>query len=132
MGDCPLRAPPRAPTGTHGMEELFIDAEQVYERVQAGAKLIDVRTAAEVAHVALPGALHIPLARLADEVFAHIAASDTVICFCLSGARSDEATRWLRRHGVANAFNGGGIYPLLDAFDVDVGDIGGGGARSKG
>ncbi|MCB9739876.1 MAG: rhodanese-like domain-containing protein [Deltaproteobacteria bacterium] len=100
------------------MQDLFIDAETVYERVQAGAKLIDVRSEPEFAQVAVPGAIHVPLHLLPLKIFEHVKPDDTVICYCLSGARSDQATRWLRQNGVAEAYNGGGVYPLLDAFDV--------------
>ncbi len=104
------------------MEELFIDPDEVFERVQGGAKLIDLRTAAEFARLALPGAVHVPFSKLPTEVFQHVTVADTVICYCISGARGHEAARWLRQHGVESAFNGGGVYPLLDAFDIDLED----------
>ncbi len=104
------------------MEDLFMDPEETFARVQAGAKLLDLRTAAEFSRLAVPGAIHAPYSRLQDEAFDHVTKGDTVICYCISGARGDEAARWLRRHGVENAFNGGGLYQLLDAFDVDFED----------
>ncbi len=101
------------------MEDLFIEGEEVRELVEAGAKLIDVRSADEYASGAVPGAIHVPLHLLPLQIFDHVAKTDTVICYCLSGARSDRATRWLRDNGVEKAFNGGGVYPLLDVFDDD-------------
>lgn len=101
------------------MEELFIENEEVRELVLAGAKLIDVRSAEEHASGAVPGAIHVPLHLIPLQIFDHVDKNDTVICYCLSGARSDRATRWLRDNGVEKAFNGGGVYPLLDVFAAD-------------
>ncbi len=102
------------------MHDIFIDAEDVVARVADGAKLIDVRSAEEFATGAVPGAIHVPLHLLPLKIFDHVGKDDVVICYCLSGARSDQAARWLRNNGVDQAFNGGGVYPLLDAFDVDL------------
>ncbi len=98
------------------MEAWFIEAEDTVEWVQAGAKLIDVRSAGEFAAGAIPGAIHVPLALVPTQILDHVGPDDTVICYCLSGALADRAAAWLRENGVEAAYNGGGVYSLLEVW----------------
>lgn len=83
-------------------------AELVRERLQAGAKVVDVRTPREFAAGAYPGAVNIPLAALASRL-AEIPRSRPVVVYCASGLRSASAARVLRRAGYAEVLNGGGL-----------------------
>lgn len=74
--------------------------------------LVDVRTEAEVAEVSVPGAVNIPLDRVADSLDQFRQAEGAVVVFCRSGARSENAKNWLIQQGVENVHNAGG-YPTV-------------------
>jgi rhodanese-related sulfurtransferase len=60
--------------------------------------LLDVRMPEEVALVALPGALNIPLHELPARV-GEIGRPRAIAIYCHHGVRSDQAMRWLARQG---------------------------------
>ncbi len=99
------------------MSDWDVAPERAQELVNQGAKLIDVRTVEEFAEGAVPGAVNVPLHTLPIVAFEHVAKGDTVVVYCRSGGRSGRATEWLRSQGVANTFNGGGVYDLLEIWD---------------
>jgi len=82
---------------------------------KADTFLVDVRTAAEVAEVAVPGAINIPLDTLPDNLSRFQEASGAVIVFCRSGVRSESAMNWLLQNGVKEVYNAGG-YPSVLAI----------------
>lgn len=63
--------------------------------LQGEAIIVDVREPDEVAEIAVPGALHIPLGHLAAQVNA-IPAGREVLFLCRSGNRSAYATEYFR------------------------------------
>ena len=74
---------------------------QARELVQAGARLVDVRTPAEFASGHLPGAINIPVQELADRL-GELQPKDTpVVLYCRSGRRSSSAARTLKSAGFA-------------------------------
>ena len=74
---------------------------QARELVQAGARLVDVRTPAEFASGHLPGAINIPVQELGDRL-AELQPKDTpVVLYCRSGRRSSSAARTLKSAGFA-------------------------------
>jgi phage shock protein E len=77
--------------------------------------LVDVRTAAEVAEVSVPGAINIPLDTLPDNLDRFKNANGVVVVFCKSGVRSESAKNWLLQNGVAEVHNAGG-YPSVLAM----------------
>ena len=86
-----------------------ISAKQAREFLQAGAVVIDVRTEGEYASGALPGARNLPLDQLGDRIRQEVPDRESVVlCHCLSGMRSAQATGLLRKMGYRHAFNLGG------------------------
>jgi rhodanese-related sulfurtransferase len=74
---------------------------QARELVQAGARLVDVRTPGEFAAGHLPGAINIPVQEL-DGRLAELKPKDTpVVLYCRSGRRSGSAARTLKSAGFA-------------------------------
>lgn len=80
------------------VDELEID--ELRSRVDAGAdvRLVDVRTAEEVAHGMIRGALHLPLADL-DARHGELDPADVWVVYCKAGSRSLKAVQALRGHG---------------------------------
>lgn len=75
--------------------------------------MVDVRTPAEVAEIAVPGAENIPLDQVPASLERFRAAKGPVVVFCRSGARSENAMRWLKEHGIENVHNAGGFSQVL-------------------
>lgn len=86
-----------------------ISGAEARRLVGAGAILVDVRSAREVAAGHIPGARHIPL----DELMSHVdelrAAQKPVIVYCASGARSAAAKRALKGAGLSDVHNLGAM-----------------------
>lgn len=80
--------------------------DELQEKIQNGAMLLDVRTQEEYIIGHIPGSVNIPLFELPAEVKRFNSATP-VVAICESGARSGEAVRFLRSNGI-EAFNGGG------------------------
>lgn len=73
------------------------------------ALLLDVREAAELREVAVPGALHIPMGQIPARL-AELDRNRTVICMCHLGGRSAQVAAYLRAQGFADVRNlAGGI-----------------------
>ncbi|MCB9715946.1 MAG: NifU family protein [Myxococcales bacterium] len=119
------------PVQTDG-PDLLIDEIEVAEllpRVVAGerVRLVDVRSAAEVAPGMIGGAVHIPLAEL-DARAGELEADDVWIVYCESGQRSRTAVQALRGHGFRSAVSlAGGI----EAWTAAGGQVVQGGAGAQ-
>ncbi len=87
-------------------EAPVVSWSQLEAELKAGEtpQLLDVRTAAERAEVALPGSLHIPLDELRDRLGELDPARD-VVCYCRVGHRGYVATRILRQRGFERTRN---------------------------
>lgn len=83
------------------------DLEEGLERWRAvpGAVLLDVRTPEEFRTGHVPGAVNLPMDRLAE---GNLPQDRPIFAYCLSGARSAQACAWLKRRGY-EAVNLGGI-----------------------
>ena len=81
--------------------------------------LIDVRSAEENAHVALPGSRLWPLPELEEHVkeFAELGERDVVV-YCHHGVRSQHGAAFLQQHGVQASSLAGGIERY--AVEVDT------------
>ncbi len=73
---------------------------------EAGAQLVDVRTAAEFAGGHAPGSVNIPLSEIGERA-RELDRSRPVIVCCASGTRSAIAARRLRGQGFKNVLNAG-------------------------
>ncbi|WP_149084267.1 MULTISPECIES: FAD-dependent oxidoreductase [Microbacterium] len=83
------------------------------DAVQAGAALIDVRSPAEYADGAIPGARNIPLDELRDRL--DDLPDGPLVVHCQVGLRGHIATRLLRQHGRAVRNLDGGYRTWRDA-----------------
>ncbi|HPH84043.1 MAG TPA: rhodanese-like domain-containing protein [Ferruginibacter sp.] len=78
---------------------------------QDGARIIDVRSAAEFKEGHIPGAVNIPLERVGNQLAALKATRKPIITCCRSGSRSAMAKRILGAQGL-EVYNGGGWSSL--------------------
>lgn len=69
--------------------------------------VIDVRTPAEFADGHVAGSINIPLNELPERVAEIKAISGPIVLCCRSGARSENATHYLRQLGITDVRNGG-------------------------
>jgi len=96
------------------------DINQVVAAITAGATVIDVRTAEEMAEGMLPGAVPIPHAEIVSGVAAlELSADATLVLYCRSGRRSGLATAALQNAGYTRVINGGGYGDLASALNGD-------------
>jgi phage shock protein E len=84
----------------------------VKEMIKAGAKVIDVRTPAEFAEEAFPGAVNIPLNILSAKLDELGPKDAPIVLYCASGARSAQAARILKQAGFSAAVNAGGLADM--------------------
>lgn len=77
-----------------------LEIEELRARMDAGAdvRLVDVRTAEEVAQGMIRGALHLPLHEL-DARHGELDPADVWVVYCKAGSRSLKAVQALRGHG---------------------------------
>lgn len=75
---------------------------------QSGTTLLDVRSPEEVAMGMAKNATNIPLQEIPYRMEEIKSMSQPIICYCRSGARSEQATQYLKSHGL-EAYNAGGI-----------------------
>ena len=88
-----------------------ISVDDLSRRRSGGEKiaLLDVRDPWEVEICRLPDSLDVPLAHLPERVDA-LPREGMLVILCHHGMRSEQAVRWLRSQGFANAVNlAGGI-----------------------
>lgn len=81
----------------------------VKEMIEAGAKIIDVRSVGEFADEAYPGAVNIPLNVLPAKLGELGPKDKPIILYCASGARSAQAARLLKQSGYTAVVNAGGL-----------------------
>ena len=82
------------------------DNEKIQEYLSNGAVVLDVRTDEEYNEGHVAGSEHIILQTLPGKVEVVKAYEKQVIAVCRSGARSQQATDFLKQHGV-DIINGG-------------------------
>lgn len=86
------------------------NADTVRNLQSAGAPLIDVRTAPEFQSGSLPGAIHIPLDRIRDELPRRFPDRGApILLHCASGTRSGLARAWAMGLGYRNVHNLGSL-----------------------
>ncbi len=99
----PAPAPAQAPEAPKSQIKN-VDWAKALEMQQAGALLIDVRTANEVAEGTAPGAINIPLQE-AGRRLAEFPKDKDLLIFCRSGKRSLAATNILMQNGYERVYN---------------------------
>jgi len=88
-----------------------LDPVRLQTLLQSAAppRLIDVRTAAEIARGAIPGATHIELSALPAQA-AELDPQAPCVLYCLSGARSAQGCAYLAQRGFQRLYHlDGGI-----------------------
>jgi phage shock protein E len=81
----------------------------IKEKIAAGAKIVDVRSTAEFADGAYPGAINIPLHLLPVKMNELGPKDMPVVLYCASGARSGQGMRFLKQNGFTDVVNAGGL-----------------------
>ena len=80
----------------------------IFDKIKAGARIIDVRTVDEYMDGAYPGAVNIPVGELAGRL-SEIPKHASVIVYCASGGRSAMAARMMKQAGYGDVINAGGL-----------------------
>lgn len=88
-----------------------VSSSVVLEKIKAGARIVDVRSAGEFAAGAYPGAVNIPVQEL-EARLGELPRDRPIVVYCASGARSAAAERMLRARGYADVVNGGGLFQM--------------------
>jgi phage shock protein E len=78
-----------------------VSSAEARQLVQAGARLIDVRTQAEFVAGHIPGAINIPVQQLDARMHELEPKDRAVVLYCRSGQRSGNAARILKGAGFA-------------------------------
>ena len=87
--------------------EYSVSVQQAKQLIDAGALLLDVRTAEERKLATIAKSVHIPIADL-PERWKEIPKNGITIVYCHTGVRSLFASILLRRNGIdAHSMNGG-------------------------
>ncbi len=89
---------------------------EIWQQINSGAKVVDVRTSQEFEGGHLENAQNIPHDQ-ADKLLAELSEykSKPVVVYCKSGGRSDFAMKFLQSQGFEQVFNAGGYEELVDA-----------------
>lgn len=119
LAPAPTPSPPVRPS--RPLDDVpSVTAAELAARLAAdpGTVLVDVREAAELAVVAVPGATHVPLAHVLDgSGVGDLPRDRPVLVVCQVGARSLLAARSLRAAGVDAVNVEGGVLAWLAARD---------------
>jgi len=104
-----------------------IDSASLREKLTAGDEvyLVDIRTPAEIAQAAIPGAVYLPM-HLLPLRLSELPQDKDLVLYCRSGARSYHACAYLIQQGFKNAINlrGGIIAWAREGFPIEPGKIG--------
>lgn len=101
-----------------GDDHTHYTREQVaWQKLNNGALLVDVRTAAEFKENHLDKALHIPYKEVIQTLkIKNISKEFPIVLYCRSGNRAGKAVKMLVKAGYSNVHNGGGISALKSAL----------------
>ena len=77
------------------------------------ATIVDVRTPGEFAGQHFPGSINIPLDEVAQRIDEFKELPKPIIAYCRSGNRSGMAVAILKKSGISEAVNGGGIDDMF-------------------
>jgi len=87
-------------------------AAVILAKIEAGARLIDVRSPGEFKSGAYPKAINFPLDDLPSKLDRLKPLDKPIIVYCASGARSAKAAGMLKKAGFTDVINGGGLSGL--------------------
>lgn len=101
-----------------------VEAQGIPAQIPPTLVVLDVREHAEWQAGHIEGAVHIPLSVLADRVGEIHSTGGQVLAVCRVGARSAQATMFLRRHGHDAVNLAGGMNAWTDAGRLMVSETG--------
>ena len=81
-----------------------IEVSQLAEKIAAGFKVVDVREVDEYTDGHIPGAIHVPLQTVPDNLESFRSEQD-VFVVCQVGVRSGKACQYLIDQGITNVVN---------------------------
>lgn len=81
-----------------------IEVSQLAEKIAAGFKVVDVREVDEYTDCHIPGAIHVPLQTVPDNLESFRSEQD-VFVVCQVGGRSGKACQYLIDQGITNVVN---------------------------
>ncbi|PZX58062.1 rhodanese-like domain-containing protein [Algoriphagus chordae] len=82
------------------------DNTKLIEAIRDGAFLVDVRSSSEFASGSVKGAANIPLDKIGSQT-SKFKGKKSIVVFCQSGNRSNQAKSILEQKGIQNVINGG-------------------------
>lgn len=91
-----------------------IGVEELAERLDGGAFLVDVRNPAEWEEVRVPGTVLVPLPELPSRID-ELPSDGEILVICRSGARSRSACEHLLQHGRSAVNVAGGTLAWVEA-----------------
>jgi rhodanese-related sulfurtransferase len=87
--------------------------QNIIEQIKAKkGTLLDVRSTMEFEGEHINGAINIPLDTIESKIKDIANMPKPILVYCLSGGRSGVATSILQQNGIAEAYNGGGVFTL--------------------
>jgi rhodanese-related sulfurtransferase len=97
-----------------------ITSKELQEKLEAGEKLhlIDVREDYEVAYGKIPGAMHIPMNTIPEQL-QHLDKEKEYIIICAAGVRSEMVCRYMHEKGFKVVNMEGGMYSWEGELSVD-------------
>ncbi|QVL50352.1 MAG: rhd_2599 family sulfurtransferase [Thiocapsa sp.] len=83
-----------------------IDSESLHRRIAGGEDvlLVDIRTPAEIAQGAIPGAMQVPMHLIPIRI-SELPKDRDVVLYCRSGARSYQACAYMLQQGYDRVLN---------------------------
>ena len=88
------------------------NSNEIHAKIQAGGKVVDVRSKAEFNDGHYPKATNIPLDVLQTRINEFGSKDKSIIVYCASGARSAMAARMLKSVGYVDVVNAGGLRDM--------------------
>ncbi len=82
------------------------------DKINAGAKIVDVRTAEEFSEEHFPNAINIPVDQLLARIAEFGEKNAPLVLYCASGSRSAYASKILKTSGYSDVVNAGGLYDM--------------------
>jgi phage shock protein E len=84
----------------------------ILNKINAGAKIIDVRTPEEFGEEHYPNAINIPVNELLERIDEFGEKTASLVLYCASGSRSAYAAKILKTSGFTDVVNAGGLSDM--------------------
>lgn len=81
--------------------------------IPGNATVVDVRTKEEFAQGHYPNAINIPLDQVQQRLDEFKTMNTPIVAYCRSGNRSGLAVSILKKNGITEVYNGGGLQDVL-------------------